>query len=140
MISRKTVNVERPVIRNAIRGNSHKCMIADAIHAKVKWAKFISVDTQSIRFSNLKTGRRFIYLTPPEAQKALLDFDRGRKVQPFAFTLTQGYTRKMRVRSPGYKPISSRNYKRNPNRYMPAIHREFGLRAIVRQAGAKGLQ
>ena len=108
-------------------------MVADAVRDRVKWATFIEVDVQSIRFNNRQKGIRYIYLTPTEAQKAIVLFDQGIKVKPFSFHLNQGYVkvRKMRAR---HKPAkkTSRQYKRNPNKRTPAFHREFGIRGLTK--------
>lgn len=125
------LNVTAKLIDTGTRRDSHGCMIADAVNEQIPWAKYITVDTQSVRFTDTKAGRRFIYLTPPRAQKAILDYDSGKHVRPFRMTLSQGYTKRMRVRDPGYKEISSRHYTRDPNRVMPSRYREFGLRQLT---------
>ena len=123
------VKVLKPAIANAIKQNSHRCMIADTLQKQIPKAQYISVDTQSIRFTDKKTGLRHIYLTPPRAQLALLKFDKGESVNPFAFTMSQGYSRKMRVLTG--KIQRHKKYKRTDKRYMPKIQREFGLRKIT---------
>jgi hypothetical protein len=128
-----TINVEKEHIVNATRKDSHRCMIADAIQEALPWAKYIIVDLQSVRFSDVDEGRRFIYMTPPTAQKALLQFDNGRNPKPFKFRLTKGHERAMRVRQANYKPKNRdrKTEKRDPHRVMPARFREFGLRQHV---------
>src|SRR5215203_1022975 len=85
------ISVDVDTIVNAIQADSHQCMIADAVQAQVKNAKFIMVDLQSIRFTDKERGIRYIYLTPPVAQQAILEFDKGKPVKPFEFTLSQGH-------------------------------------------------
>lgn len=127
------INVAKENIDRACAKNSHCCMIADAVRDRVKWATFIEVDVQSIRFNDRKNGIRYIYLTPTEAQKAIVLFDQGIKVKPFSFHLHQGFvkTRVMRARNKKAKK-TSREYKRNPSKLTPAFHREFGLRGLTR--------
>ena len=122
------IRIKKTHINNAIPRNSHRCMIADAIQQEIPDAKFICVDTQSIRFTNMRTGKRNIYLTPPSAQKALIQFDSGSPVKPFSFTMSRGYSRLMRVKAG--KVNRSKHYKRTGTRYMPKIVREFGLRSL----------
>jgi hypothetical protein len=62
-------------------------MIADAIKEQVRNSKSVSVDIATIRFTDKKLCQRFIYLTPPIAQQALVDFDQGKDLQPFGFDL-----------------------------------------------------
>lgn len=131
-----TVNVTKNEIDNAVRSDSHHCMIADAIQREIPSAKYIMVDLQSIRFSNVKNGMRYIYMTPPIAQKAIIDFDHGKAtLAPFKFTMNSGYSRVMRVRQGDFeenrKATKQPKRKNQKKRYMPARHREFGLRAIV---------
>lgn len=87
------VKIEQNAIDNAIKKESRHCMIADAIHAQMPHVKFIQVDIQSIRFTNPKTGKRYIYLTPPEAQKQILRFDAGQKIAPFSISLNDHFVR-----------------------------------------------
>lgn len=130
------VEVKKDHITNACQRDSHHCMIADAVHSRLKWATFIQVDTQSIRFNNRKAGKRYIYLTPPEAQKAIVLFDQGVKVKPFSFTLSQGYMRVkvMRARQRPAKRVSRSytNSKKSKTKHQtPSIYREFGLRSLT---------
>jgi hypothetical protein len=81
------VRVSRQNIEDSIAGDSHRCMIADAIKDAHPPAQYVQVDVQSIRFSDSSTGERYTYLTPPIAQSALQSFDAGLSVRPFAFTL-----------------------------------------------------
>jgi hypothetical protein len=62
-------------------------MIAEAIRAAEPRYKHISVDLATVRFTDAKKRARYMFLTPPIAQQALINFDQGRKVQPFNFIL-----------------------------------------------------
>jgi len=85
------ITVSEKVIANSIRADSGHCMIAEAIKetAREKGLKlgFIAVDLQTIRVTNLLSRLRYIYLTPPMAQMALVKFDNGEVITPFKFTL-----------------------------------------------------
>jgi hypothetical protein len=126
-------------IDHAVKNDSHHCMIADALQRTIPSAKYIMVDLQSIRFTDVEGGQRYIYLTPPSAQKAIIDFDHGNpNLKPFSFSMTKGYSRQMRVRSPGFQrtqkaPRSKTKTTKkssHPKREMPGRYREFGLREI----------
>lgn len=127
------VGVNKDNIERACQRNSHCCMVADAIRDRLPWATFIEVDTQTIRFNNRKLGKRYVYLTPPEAQKAIVLFDQGMRAKPFQFTLSQGFlkVKTMRARHKKAKK-TSRVYKRNPSKRTPPFQREFGLRSLAR--------
>ncbi len=85
--SQLQVDVSSDIITKSSRRDSSHCMIADAIQAALPVARSVSVDLATIRFTEPKKGRRFVYLTPPGAQRALILFDQGGKVDPFVFTL-----------------------------------------------------
>lgn len=126
------IQITQDNINNAIKKNSHRCMIADAIQKEIDWAKYIMVDLQSIRFSDINNNIRYFYLTPPKAQKELLNFDQGKKVKPFILNLTKAIERPMR-KMRTLNPKRKRTYKYSERtRYMPSPYREFGLRKLSR--------
>ena len=132
-----TVRVKRDNIDNAVVRNSSLCMTADAIQQAMPWAKHISVDTQSIRFSDPKSKKRFVFLTPANAQRAILEYDSGQKPAPFSFQLNldHGYARPMRSQQAGFtrpeRGVVIKKTKTPARRLMPAREREFGLRKLV---------
>jgi hypothetical protein len=84
---RPVIEVTEDIITNATQGDSSHCMIADAIAAQIPGAKNVSVDLATIRWSDRKKGERYVFLTPPDAQDALVRFDQGQPVEPIAFRL-----------------------------------------------------
>jgi hypothetical protein len=93
---RPTIHINANSIEKATRKSSSSCMIADSIKAQVKNAFAVSVDLQTIRWSDKALGYRYTYLTPRIAQDALVRFDRGIKEIPaFSFTLRGGHTSSM---------------------------------------------
>jgi len=87
---RVVVDVTREIIEESIRADSGHCMIADSIKVALPEVTRVSVDFQSIRFSDPKKGLRYIYLTPRIAQVPLLRFDEGIRFEPFRFLLRGG--------------------------------------------------
>jgi hypothetical protein len=81
------IDVSQETIDQATRADSSHCMIADAIKEQVPGATTVSVDLQTIRWSDRKKGVRYVYLTPAEAQVALIKFDQGVEQAPFTFRL-----------------------------------------------------
>lgn len=77
-------------IAKALPRDSGHCMIADAVKAAFPWASRISVDLQTIRYSDIDKGFRYTYLTPRSAQVALVKFDQGLKPEPMRFRLRNG--------------------------------------------------
>lgn len=69
-----------------VRSSSH-CMIAEAVRASVPNAQKITVDLQTVRWSDATKGLRYIYLTPRTAQVALINFDQGERPDAFEFRL-----------------------------------------------------
>jgi hypothetical protein len=84
---RITVKVTQELIDTSAERDSSHCMIADAVAEAVPHASYISVDLATIRFSDMNAGKRYVYLTPRHAQEALLDFDQGKKPEPFNLRL-----------------------------------------------------
>lgn len=85
--TKKTVQVTQALINDAKRKNSGHCMIAEAVKELMPHAQFVSVDLQSIRWSDPVKGSRHVALTPRIAQKALIKWDQGDIPDPFHFQL-----------------------------------------------------
>jgi hypothetical protein len=75
------------LVADAIAEDSSHCMIAEAVKAALPYARWVSVDIQTIRFSDPQTRARYVYLTPRLGQSALVKFDAGEKVEPFRMQL-----------------------------------------------------
>lgn len=87
MSTTKKIEVTEEIIRLAVRRSSTHCMISDAVSAAIPDARNVLSDTQSIRYSNPKTGKRYVYLTPRKAMEALIAFDYGQVPAPFTLIL-----------------------------------------------------
>ena len=83
----KLIEVTAELVAEASRSDSSHCAIADAIRAAHPEYTNISVDLQSIRFSDRSAGKRYIYFTPPLCQQKLVSFDQGVIVRPWSFRL-----------------------------------------------------
>lgn len=134
------VKISETDIRLAVKKNSHRCMIAEAIRRDIPHANRVMVDLQSIRYTDDQAGIRYFFFTPPVAQEALLAFDEGRPVQPFEFDLRkpaqirpQGFTASMtKTRDEG----ETRKKSGAPRRSAP-LDSELGPREAKRQRVAK---
>lgn len=98
--------VDAETIAQSSRADSSHCMIADAIRAAMPHVSSVAVDLQSIRFTDKKAGKRFVYFTPDICQIQLLRFDQGVIVEPWAFRLP--------ARAAQITPITARKSDRNP--------------------------
>lgn len=87
---RFTLKVDAETIAESCERDSSHCMIAESVRVSFPNAKRISVDLQTIRFSDADKGLRYTYLTPRTAQIALIDFDQGRPPEPFEVRLSGG--------------------------------------------------
>lgn len=139
------VRVTEAHIKNGIAKDSHHCMIADAVKECCPTAQYITVDLQTIRFTDPAKRQRVKYLTPAAAQSALLKFDRGDKtIRPFTFALTAPLIRKCDSRTSSQKrPNKPKRTKAEAkahakkyaylaaNRAKLSRDREFGLRKFV---------
>jgi len=85
---RVQVAITQAHIDTAIPADSGHCMIADALREALPHVRGVSVDLQTIRFTDPKKAQRYTYLTPPIAQDYLVAFDQGQFLEPFTFNLT----------------------------------------------------
>lgn len=129
------IKIDQKKIDNSIKKDSHHCMIADAIHEAIPNAQYILVDTQSIRYSIKGDNKRYCHLTPLTAQRNIIKWDRGEKVEPFEFTLPPVFSeremgwagqRKIKKNRKSYKT------KKTGKKRLVVAYRErtFGLRNI----------
>ncbi len=81
------VTVTPELVERAVQRDSRHCMIAEAIKEQNPHFERILVDLQTIRWTNPRTGKRHICLTPEVAGAALVAFDQGSTIDPFAFRL-----------------------------------------------------
>lgn len=95
------LNVTQEVIDESIQRDSSHCMIAEAVRLAVPTAQRISVDLQTIRFSDPDRNLRYTYLTPRTAQVALINYDQGRKPEAFSIQLRRGQVTKANPRKAG---------------------------------------
>lgn len=95
------IEVTAEDIALAIPKDSAHCMIADALGRCRPDTRFRSVDLATIRWSDPRTGKRYVALTPPVAQRALLDFDEGIQPEPFMFRVRP--VQIVSIRKPGAK-------------------------------------
>lgn len=96
-VSRVKFQVTADNIKEACRADSHHCMIADAITARLPGVRNISVDMMHIRWSDPAKGWRYIYQAPKSAQIALIDFDMGLEIKPFSFEVRSGVATPMNL-------------------------------------------
>ncbi len=81
------VAVTPELVERAVQRDSRHCMIAEAIKAQNPHFTNILVDLATIRWTNPRTAKRYVCLTPEAAGKALVDFDQGHQIEPFSFGL-----------------------------------------------------
>ena len=86
MGSRIGVDVTQEDIDKAIQNDSSKCVVAQAIARTVPTAHRISVDIQTVRFTDSRGVRR-VYLTPTAVEQYIIAFDAGDTIEPFGFGL-----------------------------------------------------
>lgn len=86
---RQIIEVTEADIEAAVPKDSGHCAIADAIGRQLPGVTNVTVDLQSIRWTDREAGERYTYLTPRVAQALLLDFDNGDRdyCQPMTFRL-----------------------------------------------------
>lgn len=136
------VTLTDEIIVDSIQRHSSHCMIAEAVKAVLPKAKAVSVDLQTIRFTDPEKSLRYTYLTPRRAQVALVQFDQGIRTEPFAFRLSGGHVtragrkpgppplNKQTIRSPSGTGVPERVGGRTPPVANISARRSYGLRAF----------
>lgn len=116
-MSQILVKVTQEDIEKAKRKDSSKCVVAQAIARTIKDATMISVDVQSIRFTN-GAGERLVYLTPPAASGYVVAFDAGDELHPFNFRLNNDRVMRTqrKVRTPVARELDKVNAQKRATR------------------------
>src|SRR5215475_5876738 len=96
------VDVTQRDIDWGIRGDSGRCVVARALARSIPDAARIEVDTQTVRFTS--GGKRWAFLTPLVVQQYVADFDGGKPIGPFAFTLRSAIQLRRRLLDEASKP------------------------------------
>lgn len=99
------LEITEELIADAVPRDSSHCLWAEAVKAGFPDAKNVSVDIQTIRFTDPKKGLRYTYLTPRTAQVALVQFDQGVRPEPHSVQLRRGQVTRSGGKS-GRKTIS----------------------------------
>lgn len=88
------LKVTQKNIDDGVERNSNHCIAADALKEARPDLKYISVDIQTIRATDMEKKERYVWMTPRVIQKMIIDFDAGKKVdiKPFTTTLRDGQT------------------------------------------------
>lgn len=84
------VEVSEDDINKAIRSNSAKCVVAQAVARTLPDASRIDVNMQTVRYT--RNGKRYEWLTPQKVLNYIVEFDAGDHIEPFTFRLTRGRT------------------------------------------------
>jgi hypothetical protein len=83
----------------ALAKNSSHCAIAFAIRDAVPTARRISVDLQTIRWTDSKRGVRYCFLTPTVAQHdVIIPFDQGEECKPVTFKMKPAFITRIGAR------------------------------------------
>ncbi len=133
------IKINHTHIAKAIKGDGTHCMISLAIQEKFPDVRWVWVDKQTIRWTDRKEGKRYFYLTPRPAQRALLRFDNGEPIEPFPIALSGPFVRPIHplTHRKIKKPNKSNRKKPNTARYKhkktapeASAVRRYGLRAF----------
>jgi len=99
---RHTLTVTQEMIDYSVPADSGHCMVAEAVKSAVPNATYVSVDLQTIRYSDPSKGLRYTYLTPRTVAEALCAWDEGVKPEPWSFQLRGGQVTRSGSRSSKY--------------------------------------
>lgn len=132
----KVIEITERIIKDSEARSSSHCMIADGVKAAVPEARFVSVDIQTIRYTDIEKGERYVYLTPKRAQEAIIRFDQGMEQEPFTIQLRQPMVQKAGKnrsrKDAGAKLVTTR---KNSKKEVPAVTRIEGGHTPPRAPG-----
>lgn len=117
-----TVVVTPEIIQEAVERHSGHCVIADAVRRTVPEASHVSVDLQTVRFTDKSKGLRYTYLTPRRAQVCLVKFDQGVLPEPFEIRLNGGH-------------VTAAGNKNNPKLSKATVRNTDGNKVLERVGG-----
>lgn len=106
------VHVTPELVERATVKDSRHCMIAEAIQQQRPGWRNILVDLQTIRWTNPRTRKRYVALTPEVAAAALVSFDRGESIEPFSFSVRPIQRTEMKKTARGTKPTTTKRQLR----------------------------
>src|SRR5262252_8065031 len=98
---RPAINVSEMEIEIAMAKKSGHCMIALAVKRAFPEVTAVTVDFQTIRWSDKRKGLRYTYFTPAKVMAVLIAWDQGIKPKPFSFRLRGPQITTMRTQKPG---------------------------------------
>lgn len=133
------IKIDRAHIANAIKRDARNCMIVQSIREKFPDVRWVQADAQTIRWTDRKEEKRYKYLTPRPAQRALYRFDEGLRVEPFIIELSSPIVRPIHpsTRRAVEKPSKAKGKKPSTARYK---HKKIAPEATaVRMFGLRGL-
>lgn len=81
------VTITPELVERATQRDSRHCMIAEALKEANPHFQQILVDLATIRWTNPRTKKRYVCLTPEKAASALIAFDQAAPIEPFSFRL-----------------------------------------------------
>lgn len=137
------VSLTEKLIYESEQRNSSHCMFAEALKEARPKATRVSVDLQTIRFT--EGNRRYVYLTPRQCQVAIVKFDQGIPCKPFNFRLRNGQSTPSHGKKERAKIIPAKGYTSLKHGDVPdkiggqtppvdvrsvGNRRSFGLRAL----------
>lgn len=134
------IDLNEEIIARATRKNSRHCMIAEAIKEQFPAARLVSVDLQTIRWSDNKKKLRYTFLTPRAAQDALVRFDRGEKIPAFTLRLRSPHITSTSTGGKGYaKGKKKKTFVHNlGKRRIHALKADKRAGTVPAQIGGKG--
>jgi hypothetical protein len=139
-IKKMKVAVAQDDIDKAIRGNTRKCMIERSIERDYPTLKNVVIEKNTVRFTDPDRNVIYTFDMAPVGRAAILMWDDGGHIAPFAFTLRHPVVRQRARRKDGYmhpKPKEDSAIKSLGAVPMPRTKEARALRGRDRFYGAK---
>lgn len=136
-----TLEITNELIGDAVQRDSSHCLWAEAVKAAFPDARHVSVDLQTIRFSDPKKELRYTYLTPRVAQVALVQFDQGILPDPHSVQIRRGQVTRMSSRVASKKELTpAQKTQRAKASAASKVSRERLAKSTLRKDGTAVLE
>lgn len=93
------IPIEADLIATGTQRHSAYCVIAEAIRRALPHVTAVSVDLQTIRWSDKTKGLRYIWLTPVNGQQFIVDYDQGHRERLNPLTLILRHVQILKMRT-----------------------------------------
>lgn len=95
------VNVTSVHIKRGSARNAHRSVVVEALKEQYPHMRFVVETGVTIGMTDVKAGYRYLYIPPAAALRNMINYDLGKVVRPYSFTLRTGIAKPVRKSARG---------------------------------------